>query len=220
MKEHELFIYNAEKDCLYAKSFKTQDERCYGKKKQFAAKADYCRKLRVSEEVKLQELVKQLRETLILCVIHASEQDNFIVDGKFNLNHVTKPNARRAIPQRKIGEAIGLSRSSACRYTNKLIDKGDVNKGDLIGNCVIHVLNEQTLCEYRRRHPNDGLFAWYDVKSGSWSAWKIYGYEYNVQNRDVSESFKNVIYNYKYPNSIEHETSSELDGDAYWAKHS
>jgi hypothetical protein len=39
-----------------------------------------------------------------------------------------------------------------------------------------------------------------------------------ILKREVSESFKNVIYNYKRTNKVVAKTSSELDGDGFWSK--
>lgn len=223
IKSHRFFIYNPKKNCLFAKSFKTKETVPYGRKKRYEAQADFCRKLKVGDDVLLRDLVRELRNTLLIGVIQAKEarsssQDNFSVRGKFSNGYET--DAKRAIPQRLFASAIGLSRSSACRYIKKLEKKGDIKKGDMVAECVIHCLNEETLNEYFSLHKNDGLYAWFDVKSGSWSAWKMYGYEYAIINRPISDSYKNVIHNYKRKTETKPETSCELDGAAYWAKHS
>lgn len=222
LKQSGLFIYNEKKDCIFAKSFKSKDFKSYGKGGRLKAISDYCRKLQISVKnenrkinTSLKELVRQLRETLLLCVIHASEQDNFIVSG-LKKGYVTKPNAKRAIPQRKMANAFGLSRSSANKYINRLIERNDIKRGDMVCDCVVHCLNDDTMYEYFDKHQKEGLVAWFDEKSGSWSAWRMFGYEYNTANRQISDSFKNVIYNYKYPNVLQAQTSCELDG--YWKR--
>lgn len=225
LKQSSFFIYNEDKDCVFAKSFKPKTFKNYGKGGKLKARADFCRKISVevgNEERKnntsLKELVRLLRETLLLCVIHASEQDNFIVSG-LKKEVVTKPNVQRATPQRKFAKALGLSRSSANRYIKKLISREDIKRGDMLCECIIHHLNDDTLQDYFTTNKNDGLVAWYDEVSGSWSAWKMYGFEYITWNRTISESFKNVIFNYRYKNTSKKcELSCELDGEGYYGK--
>jgi len=211
LRTHELFIYNPEKDCIFAKSFKSTDTKHYGKRQIYAAKADYCRKLQVKDGMILRELVRELRNTLLLCAINASEQDGFIVSE--NKPIATKPNVQRVIPQRKLARSLGMSKSSASRYINKMVDDKKISKTPIVAECVITDLNETTESDYRKKQTKIPHYkVGHNIKSGGWSAWVVYGRVYSIMDRAISESFKNVIFNYRYPNAFEAKTSSELDG--------
>lgn len=211
LRRHELFIYNQKKDCVFAKSFKSAETKRYGRHGKFAAKADYCRKLQVTDGMTLRELVRELRNTLLLCAINASEQDGFIVSE--NKSIATKPNVQRAIPQRKLARSFGMSKSSASRYINKMVDDKKVSKTPIVAECVITELNDVTESDYRKTQTKTPHYrVWHNIKSGGWSAWVVYGRVYSIMDRTINESFKNVIFNYCYPNTFEAQTSSELDG--------
>jgi hypothetical protein len=212
LKTSDLFIYNEKKDCIFAKSFKSTDTKYYGKRQRYAAKADYCRKLQVTDGMTLRELVRELRNTLLLCAINANEQDGFIVSTDKSIP-ATKPNVQRAIPQRKLARSFGMSKSSASRYINKMVDDKKVSKTQIVAECVITDLNETTESDYRKTQTKIPHYkVWHNIKSGGWSAWVVYGRVYSIMDRTTSESFKNVIFNYRYPNVFDAQTSSELDG--------
>lgn len=217
----ELFIYNEKKDCLFAKSFKSKDKKRYGKRHKYDAYADYCRKLKVSEGMTLRKMVCELRNTLLLCAIHASEQDCLIVSGNKDKNDTaTKPAAKRAIPQRKLAKSISMSKSSASRYVGKLVDKGVVGKSEIVAECVIDQLNDETESEYLKRNNGKRNYrVWHNVRTGHWSAWVVFGCVYSITSRCVSESFMNVIHNYQHRSNIVAMTSSELDGGKAWLRY-
>jgi DNA-binding MarR family transcriptional regulator len=216
LRTHELFIYNPEKDCIFAKSFKSNDVKHYGKKQRYAAKADYCRKLQVKDGMILRELVRELRNTLLLCAINASEHDGFNTSRNKKVI-ATKQNATHLMPQRILAKVIGMSKSSVSRYIDKMEDNNVVSKTQIVAECVIPVLNEKTENEYRKNHSRK-FVVWHNASNGGWSGWWILGRGYSILKREVSESFKNVIYNYKRTNKIVAKTSSELDGDGFWSK--
>lgn len=185
LKTHELFIYNEKNDCLFAKSFKSKDEKHYGNRRKYTAIADYCRKLQVHDGMTLRELVRELRNTLLMNVIHANEQDGFIVSG--NKQTATKPNVQRAIPQRKLAKSIGMSKSSASRYINRMAKENSISFSGVV-------------------------FGYAKSVFGGQFVWTVCGRVYSISSRHLSESFKNVIYNYHYPYTLQAQTSAELDG--------
>lgn len=217
---HELFVYNKKKDCIFAKSFKSKDTKEYGKKHKYNAKADYCRKLKVKDGITLREMVRELRNTLLLCAINASTRGH---DGfKIAMNHEkttfsTKQNAKRVIPQRVLASVIGMSGSSASRYIKEMEKNNVVKKSKVIAECVVPVLNDVTGEEYKRTSDSN-FVAYHDCKHGGWSGWHIYGKRYTIEKREVSDSFKNVIYNYIRKAKGGVTTSCELDGDGYFSK--
>lgn len=207
--DSELFVYNAVKKCLYAKSFKDRTWKLFGHRahKRYKAQSDYCRK--VGKSYSLSGMVRQLRFILIENAIDARSRDNSNVGSDF----VTKPDLKAAMTQRNIGKAMGMSRSSACRYTNILINDGIIGKSGIVAECVIPELNDETEAEYRTFRPNGRLCIWHNPVSGGWSAWKVYGYVYSIISAKVQRLFRHVIYTFRYKSSDPHPTcSSELDG--------
>ena len=217
-KKSEFFIYNPTKNCIFAKTFKSGTRYIYGHKKKYVAFADYCRKMQFEDTINLREVVRELRNILIICAINATEYsgDNLKVGGKTTNYSVTKHPVRVAMPQAKLGYIIGLGRSSACRYVHRLIDDKRIGKSGIVAKCVVPFLSDETEREYKRQHPGQKYVVWHDTKHCCYSAWVIYGNSYFVSNRKDSDAFKHVIYNYKRGTNIEPTTSSELDGGRSW----
>ena len=213
-KDSEFFVYNDKKNCIFAKSFKSKCAVEYGyRKNKFKAFEDYCRKMQLEDEMKLRNVVREMRNILALCEINAVEctKDNLIVGSKTN-NFVTQPEAMMAIPQRKMAFAMGFSRSSACRYIKELIKDRRVSKTQIVAECVIPVLNDTTEREWYEKHPKQKFLAWHDPKNGGWSGWIMLGSVYSIIKREDSDAFQHVIYNYRYGSEVEATCSSELDG--------
>lgn len=199
-KESDLFTYNEEKDTLFAKSFKSREKVVYGWRgtNKYEAFADYCYKMQMSGEINLRYAVRELRKILILNVINAVERtrgDDFksLHSGS---NRVTKLPKSSAIPQRQLGVSIGMSRSSAARYVNELVSDGRVSKTQMVAECVIPALNDDTAQSFMKAHPGKGFFALHDTAHGGWSGWTMYGYAYSICNRKDSDAFQHVIWNY------------------------
>lgn len=217
LRRHELFIYNKEKDCLFAKSFKSKDKKHYGKHGKYTAIADYCRKLQVKDGMKMRDVVKQLRYTLLMNVINASGHDGLIVSMNQEHTIATKQNAERVIPQRKFAKAISMSKQSVSRLIKELVKAKVVGKSEIVAECVIPVLNDDTASDYYKNHLIP-FVPYHDEENGGWSGLVICGRAYSILRRDISESFKHVIYNYKRQAKVVAKTSSELDGDGFWSK--
>lgn len=229
----DLFVYNDLKKAVFAKTFKDKTIKYFGKNGKFKANADYCYKINISQTTKLRDLVRQLREILALCVIHAKENDTYNIHGEKTSIIGTKQDWMHAIPQRKIARAIGLSRSSACRYMKNLEKRHIVDKTKVNLVCVISELNEETERQYRER-TRKGFYAWHNTKNGGWSAWVGFGSIYHILMPDVSNGFKHVIHNYKHHATTQSNNakcceksdsglkilSCDLDGEGYWAQHS
>lgn len=219
-KESDFFVYNPEKNCIFAKTLKSGNIYIYGNKKKYVAFADYCRKMQLEEDIKLRDTVRELRNILAICEINATEysKDNLKVEGNTKVFSVTEPEIRVAIPHAKLGYAMGSSRSSAYRYIKELIDKKRVSKSGIVAKCVIPSLSDESEREYRANHPDQNYVVWHDVEHGGYSAWVIYGNSYFVSNRKDSDAFKHVIYNYRRGAINEQTISSELDGEGYWKR--
>ena len=215
-RESPLFVYNEEKKCLYARTFKDKTEKLFGHKatKKYSAISDYCYKM-AEEESPLRMIVKTLRYVLLTNAIHAKEMGNSKVT--FNLNSVTKPDRGSAISQRKLASVIGMSRTSACRYINDLVKAQIVGKSEIVAECVIPELNAESANAYMQQNPNQRFFAWHNATNGHWSGWVVYGYAYSITSRETTNRLNHVIYNYRYPmQSVKPTISCELDGEAYF----
>ena len=211
-RESPLFVYNEEKKCLYARTFKDKTIKLFGRKagKRYNAISDYCYKMQESGSP-LRMIVKTLRYVLLTNAIHAKEMGNSIVT--LNLNSVTKPDRGSAISQRQLASVIGMSRTSACRYVNDMVKAQIVGKSGIVAECVIPELNAESVNAYMRQNPNQRFFAWHDAKNGHWSGWVVYGCAYSVLSRVTTKKFKHVIYNYKHKTQAINPTcSSEIDG--------
>ena len=219
-KDSEFFIYNPEKNCIFAKTLKSGSKYIYGHKKKYVAFADYCRKMQLEDDINLRDTVRELRNILAICEINATEfpKDNLMVEGKYKNHSVTKPKGRVAIPHAKLGYAMGFSRSSSYRYVKRLIDDKRVGKTGIVAECVIDYLTDESEREYRALHPDQKFVVWHDAKHGFYSAWVVYGNSYFVSNRKDSDAFKHVIYNYRRGAINEQTISSELDGEGYWKR--
>ena len=214
-KDSWLFIYNKEKSCLYAKSFKDKTIKRFGRKahKKYDAISDYCCKVLARSGESLRETVRRFRYILMVNAIHAREMGNFNVGQ--NIYSVTKPESKCAMTQRLLGNIIGLSRSSGNRYVKRLIDDGVVGKSGIVAECVITELNDETEDAYRLAHPDSRYSVWHNSKNGGWSAWMVYGYAYSLLAKAATFDFKHVIYNYRHTINFEPTISCELDGK--WA---
>lgn len=221
IKSSPLFAYNERKDCAFAKSFKSSAEvDYYGRHRQFRARHDYCRKITVEPSITLREMVKILRCTLLMYIMHACDVSNYFT-GVNKKTRVVKPQAKGAIPMRKLQSAVSLGKTSTWKLLKDLSKSGDIKKDKLVVECVIPELNEVTGSDYVLHHNADDKFgAWQSKEYGRWSGWVVYGRKYSIQKRDVSNSFKHVIYNYRHHRREKPEMSCENDGDGYWCRHS
>lgn len=207
-----LFVYNKEKRCLHAKTFKDKTIKTFGHKtyKKYQAQSDFCWKMQVTDEP-LRMITRALREVLTINAIAACERDDSIVRHK--KHSVTKPVTSKAMTQRKIASIIGLSRSSACRYTKRMIDDNRIDKSKVIAECVIPIYNDDTQAEYSKTHPNSHIHVWHNTRTGQWSGWIIYGCVYSLLQRRDTNSLRHVIHNYHHTiQQPQPMTSSEIDG--------
>lgn len=217
MKKSEMFVYNSKKKAFYAKPLKSGSRYTYGQgRRKYDAMADYCYKMFVVKEPKLRDVVKELRKVLIFNAIMAVERK---CDGLLNKvapqkKSAEKPSKDSALPQWKIGKAIGLSRASASRYISKMIEDKEVSKTQIVAECVIPHLNSETEKRFRERNPKTKFYVWHSIEHCSYSGWRIYGFCYHAVNQKIPLMMKNVIYNYDRSRMdvLQPTCSSEIDG--------
>ena len=219
MKESELFVYNKNKNCVFAKSFKSKVMMIYGRKKykKFRAYADGCRKVAVEKDDTLRTMKQKFREYLLIRALHANEHDHFNVGSQTS---VMKKVVNRALTYRKLGAIIGLGKSSGGRFINRLIDEKRVSKSEIVAECAIEDLNEITEAEWFKEHPGQKFSAWHNP-NGGWSGWLVYGFVYTLESQHDLKAMKHVIWNHagRFTNPTD-EGCGTPDGDKYWSKHS
>lgn len=219
LKEDDLFIYNKQKNCIFAKSLKSKTVYRYGRKKgkKFDAMADTCEKISIGQDDKLRMVVCELRNKLLINAIRNHEHDNLLVGDSFD---VTKQNVSRAMSQRKLARCFGMSKSSAGRYVNGLVYDRRVSKSGIVAECVITVLNAETESDWYKNNPKKRFKAWHNPTYGFWSGWVVYGCVYSVINRSDSHSCKHVIWNHltRRGSLGSDDGCGTPDGEGFWNK--
>lgn len=194
VKESELFEYNEKHDFLFAKSFKSKDNKQYGRRGQYIAKADYCKKISECAN-SLRDVTRLLRETLLAIEIEAQTWESLCGHAqKHPQREVAKE--KSPIPLRKFAKSISMSRSSASRYISKMSQDGKVSKSEIVAECVLPYYTSEKAEEWMRAHPNQKLHVWYSEKYHQYSAWITLGRMYSIKDRKLEDSFQHVIYNH------------------------
>ena len=123
--QSDLFVYDKERKRLFAKSFKSKEKKVYGKHEAYA---DYCKKLRIiTDKIRLNDIVRELRDSLLECTIDSLEKGNFKNVGVNQVSSVETLNDK-AMTQQRLAGISGMSRSTVCRHLQKMIEEGRVGK--------------------------------------------------------------------------------------------
>lgn len=212
-RKSDLFVYDRQRNRLFAKSFKGKEVKVFGKgKKKYEAFADYCYKMQMQDNINLRDAVRELRDMMLVCTIDSLEKGNFKnVGGKQTDSFVGTPNSK-AITQKRLARISGMSRSTVCRHLQRMIGNGEVGKTRIVAECVIPHLNADTEREWLDAHPGKRFFAWHSLENGNWSGWQHHGTEYTILQRKLSDRFQHIIYNYRRTAKATPKTSAELDG--------
>ena len=194
VKGSELFEYNEEHDFLFAKSFKSKDNKQYGRKGQYIAKADYCKKISECAD-SLRDVTRLLRETLLVVEIDAQTWESLCGHAQKH-SHREAAKEKTPIPLRKFAKSISMSRASTSRYISRMEKDGKVSKSEIVAECVLPYYTSEKAGEWMVRHPNQKLHVWYSEKYHQFSAWINFGRKYSVTDRKLEDSFQHVIYNH------------------------
>lgn len=219
----ELFSVNEKNGILFVRTFKDRTWKRFGNgKRHHKAQSDYCKKIKVGNYT-LRQIKRILREALLENTFQAKQReqlDSWVI-AHIELKNGCVTNAKAcALTQKQIASGFGLSKSSVCRYVGRMEKDGRVGKTKIVAECQIPVLNERTATEWSERNPKKKFHAWHDTKHGGWSGWVYYGCIYTIKDRNVTESFKHVIWNYHYRNGAVDYSCGTPDGEGYWSKHS
>lgn len=211
--QSELFVYDRQRNRLFAKSFKSKEKKVFGKgKKKYEAFADYCYKMQMQKDIRLRDAVRELRDMMLVCTIDSLEKGNFKNVGDYQTDSFVGTPNNKAMTQKRLAGISGMCRSTVCRHLQKMIGEGKVGKTRIVAECVIPNLTADTEREWMDAHPGKGFFAWHSVDFGNWSGWQHHGTEYTILLRSLSDRFRHVIYNYRRRAKTEPKTSAELDG--------
>lgn len=212
----DLFVYDRKRKRLFAKSFKSKERKVFGKgKRKYEAFADYCYKMQMQDDINLRDAVRELRDILLTCTIDSLEKGNFKNVGANKCTSFVGTLNGKAMTQKRLAGISGMSRSTVSRHLKRMMDEGKVGKTRIVAECVIPHLNADTERDWMDAHPGKGFFSWHSVEYGGWSGWQHHGTIYTILQRNISDSFQHVIYNYRRRNTCTAKYSSELDGKWY-----
>jgi len=175
MDDKLFYHYN---DRVLVKSFKSKQVKIDRRGRKYTS--DYCQKIKIKECT-----FKELYNILfisgnVLGVISGKERRSI---SKGNTGDVE-------LTQREIANATGLSRGYIAKITNKLSFQGKIKKSKAMFVLAISSVNEQTVSEFFKTGHKRFI---YNPKDNS--GWLIKPCRYSVIERNISESFKHVIYN-------------------------
>lgn len=196
VKDCGLFLYNEEHDFLFAKSFKSKEDKHYGKNGKFVAKADFCKKIYESANT-LRDVTRLLRETLLANVMVAQQRELLGGNAKQTQSNGKATRSKAPIALRKFAKSINMSKSSAGRYISKMAKDGKVSKSEIVAECVLPYYTSEKANEWMTNHPHQRLWIWFSEKYHQFTAWITYGRMYSLNDGNFDRSFRNVIYNHR-----------------------
>lgn len=208
--DDELFSYNPYTNTLFSKSFrrayKEVSTDMYGR----TIYMMYAIKFDKKESYNLRDVVKELRKLLFLNAVNAVERVNQF--HAVNKNKMSFSTTTGALTQRKIGNIVGLSGSSASRIIKRMEeDKAiKVNRDNLrvVETCV----NEETMREAKRKHK----IVIYDSKKGV--AYTIVPNSYATTSLKQTEKFGNIIFNHESRYTFNKKANNLTKVDEYYER--
>lgn len=213
LKDSELFDYNPWVNSIKAKSFKSQDFRQYGVRKNFTSNSDYCTKIpRDIKELRLHDVVVLLRKRLIANAIEAQSKRN-TSKASFSSNCVGRPVAPRPTTLSLYAGTISMSKSSAGRYIRQMVKDEDVRQSEIVAELVIPYYTAEKLSDYMEHHRGTYVYMAYSQKWHNFMCYRILGRRYSIANSELQDSFKNVIY--RHPKRIHALAEKSVEKESY-----
>lgn len=196
VKDSPLFVYDDKHDYLFAKSFKSKEDKHYGKNGKFVAHADFCKKIYESANT-LRDVTRLLRETLLANVMVAQQRELLGSNAKQTQSNGKAAQSKAPIALRKFAKSISMSKSSAGRYISRMAKDDKVSKSEIVAECVLTYYTAEKADEWMRNHPKKRLQVWFSEKYRQFTAWITYGRMYSLNDGNFDRSFRNVIYNHR-----------------------
>lgn len=196
MKESPLFNYSEKNGVYFAMPLRSRNRQRNGNYR--PSKSDHVYKLEYDKTNPhtLREMVKILRQILLENRVRSSQRATYKAKSTVGL-----PLKDRVIPLRSMAKEIGLSKSSVSRYIKELGKAGKVSKSEMVAECVVPVLNDETARQWSEKHPKGGQFFMFDnPATGCLQGWKTLGRAYYLKGRNAdaeNKKFKHVIYSHK-----------------------
>lgn len=195
IKASPLFVYDGKHDFLFAKSFKSDEVKHYGKNGKFLANADFCKKIYESANT-LRDVTRLLRETLLANVMVAQQRELLGGNAKQTQSNGKAARSKAPIALCKFAKSINMSKSSAGRYISKMAKDGKVSKSEIVAECVLPYYTSEKSNEWMSNHQHQRLWVWFSEKYHQFTAWITYGRIYSLTDGALDRSFRNVIYNH------------------------
>ena len=195
VKDSPLFVYDDKHDYLFAKSFKSKEDKHYGKNGKFVAKADFCKKIYESANT-LRDVTRLMRETLLANVMVAQQRELLGGNAKQTQSNGKAAQSKAPIALRKFAKSINMSKSSAGRYISRMAKDDKVSKSEIVAECVLPYCTADKAAAWMENHPRQRLQVWFSEKYHQFTAWITYGRMYSLTDGNLDRSFRHVIFNH------------------------
>lgn len=196
--DSDLFAFDANRNTLYVRSFKSKDKCEFGKgRTRMVSAHDYCVKVPVEiSSMKLRDAVKMLRKLMLEHVVKCNE-------GKESLNKPQEVKREAPVQScnpitlRRMAKYISMSKATAGRYMKELVCEGRVHESEVVMELKYYTHSGGSIDRCRAMHPKDYCFGVYSKKYlGTWY-WIVLGRMYSLTSDTERKRFQHVIYENK-----------------------
>ena len=146
--------------------------------------SDYCKKVSKGFN-NFEEIYQSIAKTLVAYAINSGERK--LLSTNFS-NFSNKCSVE--ITQQNLSNVSGISRSQVSRVTNKMKKNGEICKENAQIKLAISCVNDTTISEYRAKNGRKRII----INPNDNSAYTIIPCRYSINKRDLTDSFKHVIY--------------------------
>ena len=196
--DSDLFAFDANRNTLYVRSFKSKDKCEFGKgRTRMVSAHDYCVKVPIEiSSMKLRDAVKMLRKLMLEHVVKCNE-------GKESLNKPQEVKREAPVQScnpitlRRMAKYISMSKATAGRYMKELVCEGRVHESEVVMELKYYTHSGGSIDRCRAMHPRDYCFGVYSKKYlGTWY-WIVLGRMYRLTSDTERRRFQHVIYENK-----------------------
>ena len=192
--DSDLFAFDANRNTLYVRSFKSKDKCEFGKgRTRMVSAHDYCVKVPIEiSSIKLRDAVKMLRKLMLEHVVKCNE-------GKESLNKPQEVKREAPVQScnpitlRRMAKYISMSKATAGRYMKELVCEGRVHESEVVMELKYYTHSGGSIDRCRAMHPRDYCFGVYSKKYlGTWY-WIVLGRMYRLTSDTERKRFQHVI---------------------------
>lgn len=187
--EGKFFKYNPFNDSVVAKTFKN---KTIATKDRFGRNVwmMYAVKLKIDKAWTLRQIEVYIHDMLYLRAINATERSDKFYSCREIKNGILLT-TKDALTLTKMKNIAGVCRSTAKRHLQRLAKNHTINIKKGYSQLVLTSVSKETIKEYGLEHVN---FI-HDTKRDF--AYIVVPNEYNIINRSITQSFRNIIFNSK-----------------------